>query len=190
MALEMQTLTFKNCLLIATPTLNDPYFHQTVILIFEHNEKGAMGLIINKPLEISLGEILQHLSIPLTNTDLDKDFVMLGGPVAAEQGFIVHTYPELCPGDIIDEDNQITVSASKEVLQNILQKNPDNILVCLGYSAWQEGQLEQEIADNAWIVTQVHPKILFNIPFKDRWKASAKLVGVDLDHFSGDVGHG
>lgn len=171
------------------PTLNDPYFNQTVTLIFEHTEKGAMGLIINKPLEISLGEILQHLNIPLTHTPLDKHAVMLGGPVAAEQGFIIHTHPELCPGDIVDPVNQITVSASKEVLQNILQKEPSNILVCLGYSAWTEGQLEQELADNAWILSEVNPEIIFELPHSTRWKAAAKLVGVDFDLLSGDVGH-
>jgi putative transcriptional regulator len=184
------TPTFKNRFLIAMPRLNDPYFHQTVILIFEHSEKGAMGLIINKPLEISIGEILQHLNIPLTHSEMDKDKVMLGGPVASEQGFIIHTYPELCPGDIIDADSQITVSASKEVLQHIVEKQPDNILICLGYAAWKEGQLEQEIADNSWMLSDVNADILFSLPYQERWKASAKLLGVDLDRLSSDVGHG
>ncbi len=186
----MSEISFKNRFLIAMPTLNDPYFHQTVTLLFEHNDKGAMGLIINKPLDISLGEILQHLNIPLTNSELDKDKVLLGGPVAAEQGFIIHTHPELCPGDIVDQNHKITVSASKEVLQNIVEKQPDNILVCLGYSAWKEGQLEQEIADNAWILADVDPGVLFQLPFQQRWKASGLLVGVDFDRLSGDVGHG
>lgn len=186
----MAIQTFKNRLLIAMPTLNDPYFHQTVTLLFEHTDKGAMGLIINKPLEISLGEILQHLNIPLTNSELDKEKVMLGGPVASEQGFIIHTHPELCPGDIIDEENKITVSASKEVLQNIVEQKPDNILVCLGYSAWKEGQLEQEFADNAWMLADVSPSILFNTPYQHRWKAAAQSLGVDVDRLSTDVGHG
>jgi putative transcriptional regulator len=185
----MPPLTYKNRFLIAMPTLSDPYFQQTVILLFEHTEKGAMGLIINKPLDVSLGEILQHLNIPLTNSSIDKNKVMLGGPVASEQGFIIHTHPELCPGDIIDEENKITVSASKEVLQNIVQKHPENIIVCLGYSIWKEGQLEQEIAENAWLLSSVDSQILFNMPFQERWKASAKLVGVDFDRLSTDVGH-
>lgn len=182
--------TFKNRFLISMPTLNDPYFHQTVILLFEHNEKGAMGLIINKPLEISLGEILEHLDIPLTNSETDDEKVMLGGPVAGEQGFIIHTHPELCPGDVVDEAHKITVSASKEVLQNIVEQHPERILICLGYSAWKEGQLEQEIADNAWILANVDPGILFEIPYEHRWKASGMLVGVDFDRLSSDVGHG
>lgn len=172
------------------PTLNDPYFYQTVTLLFEHNDKGAMGLIINKPLEISLGEILQHLNIPLTHSDLDKDKVMLGGPIAAEQGFIIHTYPEICPGDVVDENNKITISASKEVLQNIVKDRPENVLVCLGYSAWKEGQLEQEIADNAWILSEVNPLIIFQMPYQNRWKAAGKLVGVDFDRLSSEIGHG
>ncbi|MBA2655244.1 MAG: YqgE/AlgH family protein [Gammaproteobacteria bacterium] len=186
----MATETFKNRFLIAMPTLNDPYFHQTVILLFEHSDKGAMGLIVNKPLDISLGEILQHLNIPLTNSELDENKVMLGGPVASEQGFIIHTHPELCPGDVIDEEKKITVSASKEVLQNIVESKPDNILVCLGYSAWKEGQIEQEITDNAWMVSDVNPEILFQLPYKERWKASAMQLGVDFDRLSSDVGHG
>jgi putative transcriptional regulator len=186
----MATESFKNHFLIAMPTLNDPYFQQTVTYLFEHNQNGAMGLIINKPLEISLGDILQHLNIPLTLTGLDKHPVMLGGPVAAEQGFIIHTYPDSCPGDVVDTTHQITISASKEVLQNILQQQPENILVCLGYSAWTAGQLEEELKDNAWILTHVDPGILFKVPFAQRWRSAAKLVGVDLDRISGDVGHG
>lgn len=186
----MTIQTFKNRFLIAMPTLNDPYFQQTVTLLFEHSEKGAMGLIINKPLDITIGEILQHLDIPLTDSDMDENKVMLGGPVASEQGFIIHTYPELCPGDVIDEGHKITVSASKEVLQNIIKEHPENMLVCLGYSAWKEGQLEQEIADNAWILSEVDPALLFKTPFDKRWRASAKLVGVDFDRLSTDVGHG
>lgn len=186
----MKIESFKNRFLIAMPTLNDPYFQQKVILIVDHNEAGAMGLMINKPLDISLGEILQHLNIPLTHTELDQDKVMLGGPVSSEQGFIIHTHPELCPGDVIDEAYKITVSASKEVLQSILEEKPDNMLICLGYSAWKEGQLEQEIADNAWMLSDVDPDILFSLPYSERWKASAKLLGVDLDLLSSDVGHG
>lgn len=191
MSIEIQTQTFKNKLLIAMPTLNDPYFQKAVLLIFDYTKKkGATGLIINRPLDISLGEILQHLNIPLTHSELDQDKVMLGGPVASEQGFIIHTHPELCPGDIVDEENKITVSASKEVLQSIVEKQPDNILVCLGYSSWTEGQLEQEIADNAWMLSEVDPQILFQIPYQERWEASAKLLGVDIDKLSSDVGHG
>jgi putative transcriptional regulator len=145
--------SFKNRFLIAMPTLNDPYYHQTVTLLFEHNDKGAMGLI-NKPLDITLGAILQELSIAVTKSKVDQDKVMLGGPVAAEQGFIIHTHPELCQDDIINDQYKITVSASKEVLEGVLNKQPDNVLVCLGYSAWKEGQLEQEIADNAWILSE------------------------------------
>jgi putative transcriptional regulator len=186
----MSEQTFKNRFLIAMPTLNDPYYHQTVTLLFEHNDKGAMGLIINKPLDISLGEILQHLSIPLTHSELDQNKVMLGGPVAAEQGFIIHTHPEMCPGDVVNEEYKITVSASKEVLENIVETQSNNILVCLGYSSWKEGQLEQEIADNAWILSDIDPKILFDLPFQQRWKAAGMLVGVDFDRLSSDVGHG
>lgn len=181
--------SFKNRFLIAMPTLNDPYFQQTVTLLFEHSEKGAMGLIINKPLDISVGEILQHLNIPLTNSVMDDNKVLLGGPVASEQGFIIHTHPELCPGDTIDEESRITVSASKEVLQSIVQQKPQNMVVCLGYSAWKEGQLEQEIADNAWMLSDVNLNVLFDMAFPLRWKASAKLVGVDFDRLSTDVGH-
>jgi putative transcriptional regulator len=183
-------MTFKNRFLIAMPSLNDPYFYQTVTLLFEHSEKGAMGLIVNKPLDISLGEVLHHLNIPLTHTELDRNKVMLGGPVNSEQGFIIHTHPELCPGDIIDQEHKITVSASKEVLQNIVQTHPENMLVCLGYSVWKEGQLEQEIASNAWMLAKVDLKLLFKTPPEQKWRASAKLLGIDFDTLSSDVGHG
>lgn len=183
--------SLKNRFLIAMPNLNDPYFFQTVTYIFEHNsEDGATGLIVNRPLEISLGVILQHLNIPLSNTNLDKNPVMMGGPIATEQGFIIHTHPDICPGDVVDSMNEITVSASKEGLQTIVEKQPQNVLVCLGYSAWNPGQLEQEIADNAWILSPVDVNILFNLPYQKRWRAAAKLVGVDIDRLSGDTGHG
>jgi putative transcriptional regulator len=113
---------------------------------------------------------------------------MLGGPVGPEQGFIIHRHPELSPADTVDQENKIAVSATKEVLQTIIQNHPENTLMCLGYSAWKGGQLEEELAE--WLLSPIDLNILFNMPFQDRWKASAKLVGVDFDRLSGDVGHG
>lgn len=184
--------TFKNQLLIATPSLRDPNFHQAVIYLCEHNEDGAMGLIINKPSPMKLGEILQQLKIEAASKEIEQHPVLIGGPLQQDQGFVIHTQhlPETDENDKDVIQDNLTVSSTRDVLAAFAKgKGPKKILIILGHAAWDAGQLEQELAENAWIVTPTDSDILLNVPFNQRWRAAAALIGLDIDRLSSETGH-
>jgi putative transcriptional regulator len=180
----------KNYFLIAMPKLEDNTFHRAVVYIYEHNEHGAMGIVINKPMRITLGDVLKHLAIPVKDTSIGQQPVFLGGPVAQEQGFIIHParfHSEDTPIALSDE---VAVSTSKSLLQSIAQGDgPKEVIVSLGYSGWSAGQLESEIADNSWLIAPFNAKVLFHIPFEQCWHAAAATIGVDFNRLSGEAGH-
>jgi len=183
--------SLKNHLLIAMPAMQDPNFHRGVVYICEHHENGAMGILINKPLSnISLGDVLRHMDINFDNPLIEDYPVMMGGPIAQEQGFIIHHNAELAQATSVDPKGEILISASKQDL-NVLanSKSLDDIIVSLGYSGWEAGQLEEEMVDNAWLIAPTNSEILFNTAFDKRWDAAAALIGVDFQNLSGDVGH-
>lgn len=170
--------------LIAMPGLQDPIFRRSVVYICEYNDDGAMGIIINKPLEnLQVEGILEKLKITPEPRDttirLDKP-VMLGGPLAEDRGFILHTPPASFSSSIRISDNTI-VTTSRDVLETLgTDRQPSDILVALGYSSWEKGQLEQEILNNTWLVIPADLNVLFKIPISQRWQAAAKLIGVDI----------
>ncbi len=182
-------LTLKNSLLVAMPSLSDPFFKQSVIYIFEHNQDCTMGMVINKPTEMMLDGIFKHLNIPINNPDVLKFPVLRGGPVAIEHGFILHREPNIGHGVLANEKQKVVISASKEDLISLPQDHLNNIIVTLGYAGWESGQLEKELSENSWIVAPFSEEILFDIPFHQRWQEAAKLVGVDVNRIVGDVGH-
>lgn len=182
-------LTLKNCLLVAMPSLNDSYFKQAVIYIFEHSKDGAMGMVINKLSDMTLDGIFEHLEIPVDHPEDFKHPVLQGGPVAGEHGFILHREPNKGNGVLANKEHNIVISASKEDLITIPQSHFEDVLVSLGYAGWGSGQLEVELKDNSWIVVPFNEAILFDIPFEQRWREAAKLIGVDIDRLVGDIGH-
>jgi putative transcriptional regulator len=168
-----------NHFLVALPSLEDTNFSKAVVYIYEHNEEGAMGLIINKPLAMQLNEVLQHLNIATDLTEVANRSVMMGGPVGQEHGFVLY-----------EEDTELFLSSSKETLSAIASnQGPQNYLVSLGYSGWQAGQLELELQRNDWLIVPCENSILFNTPIEDRWRATAKIIGVDIERMSAQVGH-
>lgn len=173
--------TLQNCLLVAMPSMDDPQFIQAVVYIYEHNEHGAMGITINKPMNLTLDDLLEQLNLPtIQDGHVENNPILLGGPVAQKHGFVIH----------LDLKTNIKLTTSKEVLKAIGEgKGPEQAIVSLGYAGWEAGELEQEIIDNYWILAPADPKILFNIPFKDRWKAAASLVGVDFTFLAREMGH-
>ena len=176
--------------LIAMPGLADPNFFQTVTYICEHDDGGAMGIIINRPLNLSLGELLEHLDITAVRSEARKIPLYSGGPVQPEQGFVLHT-----PLGNWDASLQITdtiaVTTSRDILQALAldKESPRQVLIALGYAGWGPGQLEQEMAANAWLSGPADPEILFQTDHDKRWAAAAALLGVDLRLLSGDTGH-
>lgn len=178
-----------NHFLIAMPALDDPNFARTVTFVCAHNEDGAMGIVINRPLDIDLGEVLQQLKLEASNPDINTQTVYAGGPVHRDRGFIIHR-PARDFGSTIRVSDDIAVSTSREILAAISRgEGPDDTLIALGYAGWSAGQLEQEMQQNAWLSGPATHDVLFHSPAERRWTAAAALLGVDLSLLSGDVGH-
>lgn len=185
----METTYLTNQLLIAMPSLMDPNFHQTVTYLSEHNADGALGIVINRPLNLSLGDLLEHLNIPTEQTKTAAMPVYYGGPVQPQQGFVVHS-PLGNWGSTLRVTDSIGITTSRDILEALAKgEGSEHVLVALGYAGWGSGQLEQEIADNAWLSGPADPTILFDTPSEQRWAAAAALLGVDLNLLSGEAGH-
>jgi putative transcriptional regulator len=178
-----------NQLLIAMPSLRDPNFFHTVTYICEHSSEGAMGIVINRPLGIRLGEVMEHLDIGAVPEDVARRIVFQGGPVQTERGFVIHR-PLGHWDSTLAVTEDIGITTSRDVLAAIAQcEGPEKCIVALGYAGWAAGQLEQELSENAWLSGPAVPDILFDRPIEQRWEASAALIGVNLNLLSGDVGH-
>jgi len=181
--------SLRNHFLIAMPALADPNFAHTVTFLCEHNEEGALGIIFNRPLELTLGEVLAHMQIePSASVDISVP-VFFGGPVQPERGFVLHSPPgEWSSSLSITED--IALTTSRDVITAIAHgEGPKHYLLALGYAGWGGGQLEHEMADNAWLSGPADPRLLFETPVEERWEAAAALLGIDLHLLSSETGH-
>jgi putative transcriptional regulator len=185
----MATARFTNQLLIAMPSLADPNFSRTVTLICEHNEHGALGVVVNRPTEVRLSELLDHLELTAANLDVASAPVYAGGPVQLDRGFILHT-PLGTWESTLKISAELGLTTSLDILAAVAAGHgPKHSLIALGYAGWGAGQLEQEIADNAWLTVPNDSKILFELPVEHRWQAAAEKLGVDLNLMAGDAGH-
>ncbi len=173
-----------NQLLIAMPGMQDPNFSQTVALVCEHGPRGALALVLNRPLEMRLGEILEQLDIQAPDSDLRDRLVLRGGPMRTDRGFVIH---RAC-GDwdsTLKVSGTLHVTTSRDVLAAIARgEDPRDAVVALGYAGWEGGQLEQEIRANVWLNAPVAEEIIFDLPFESRWQAAGRLLGVDLARIS------
>ncbi len=185
----MAEQSFTDHFLIAMPSLDDPNFQRSVTYICEHNADGALGIVINRPTDVSLGELLEHTDIETSITGVADRTVFMGGPVQQDRGFVLHT-----PGGEWDStlavSPQAAVTTSRDILAAIARADgPERYMVALGYAGWGAGQLEQEMAENAWLCGPASADILFDLPVEQRWQAAAALLGVDLALLSSDTGH-
>lgn len=176
--------------LVAMPNLQDPTFHQCVMYICQHDESGAIGIIINRPLQsVKVKEIFNQIGIECANEAANEKPVLFGGPVQQERGFILHSSQGTWDSSI-EMGDRISVTTSKDILQAIAEdRGPEQVLVALGYAGWAAGQIEQEIKENTWIATPANKDILFEVPFTERWQAAAALIGIDIQTISGETGH-
>jgi putative transcriptional regulator len=178
-----------NQFLIAMPGLADPYFYRSVAYICAHNEDGAMGIVINHPLDLSMNDVFQQMSMSSDDALIRNMPVYQGGPVQSDRGFVLH-YPIQKWDHCIEISEDIGIATSRDILAAIAEGNgPEKTLVALGYAGWGAGQLEQEIKDNAWLNAPSDNSIIFNTPTEDRWAQAAALAGVDLSKLSNNVGH-
>lgn len=172
--------------LIATPYLGDPQFQGGVIYLCEHSGDGALGLMVNRPLDVSLGDILEQLDM---DGDGLSDPVYSGGPVQIERGFVLHD-PSARWQNTAAVGDGIQLTTSRDILTAIAAgEGPGHFLVMLGYAGWGEGQLETELASNAWLTCPATPDLLFDTPWSQRYGAVLKRIGVDLNQLSESVGH-
>jgi putative transcriptional regulator len=183
------TTSLTNHFLIAMPGLQDPNFSRTVTYLCEHNEQGAMGIVINRPMEIRLGEVLQQLDIDVKTPEISNLIVYLGGPVQTDRGFVIHPGP-ISFDSTLKVTADIHVTTSRDILESIAEgQGPEHCLIALGYAGWGEGQLEQELGTNTWLSGPANEATLFRIPASQRWQAAAQLLGVDLNLMIGEAGH-
>jgi putative transcriptional regulator len=175
--------------LIAMPAMGDPNFTQTVALICDHSSKGALGLIVNKPLPMRMGEIFEQLEIELGTGPLRERPVLRGGPMQTDRGFVVHRAAGAWDSTLKVSD-VIHVTTSRDILAAIARgEGPQEAMVALGYAGWDGGQLEEEIRANVWLSVPVDPMLIFDLPFESRWEAAGRLLGVELSRISSISGN-
>jgi putative transcriptional regulator len=178
-----------NQFLIAMPTLLDQNFEQTVTYVCLHNDEGAIGIVINRPLQLQLGEVLKQMDLNADSDEIADQVVYHGGPVHGDRGFILHR-PAREWDSTIKVTDDVAVTTSRDVLEAMSAgEGPRESLVALGYAGWTGGQLEQEIAANAWLSGPADLSIIFATPAAQRWQRAADLIGIDISAISHDVGH-
>jgi putative transcriptional regulator len=188
-------INLTNQFLIAMPGMGDGTFAGTVVYLCEHTEKGALGLVINKPIDITLKSLFEKVELSLDRDDLAEVPVYFGGPVQTERGFVLHEpLPEGDEGgpynSSLKVEGGLEMTTSKDVLEAISSgAGPKKVLVTLGYSGWGAGQLEEEMSRNGWINVDAEPGIIFDTPVSQRYGKALSLLGIDASMLSSDAGH-
>lgn len=178
-----------NQLLIAMPGMLDPNFSTTVTLICEHNDDGALGIVINRPLDLKLAGLFEQLDVSDPDPTAADRPVVMGGPVGPERGFVLHLADARYENTISVSDD-ICLTFSRDVIDEMAAgTGPSKALVALGYAGWQPGQLEDEMLANSWLSVPASSDIVFDMPFDQRWASAAKTLGIDISQISPDAGH-
>jgi putative transcriptional regulator len=194
----LENINLTGQFLIAMPAMTDPYFSKTVTYICTHNQDGAMGVIINRSADISVAKLLQQIQLKTESKALLKKTVHFGGPVQIERGFILHEPPEASKNEYdstIVVNNKVALTTSKDILEACAQdKGPQKMLIALGYAGWTAGQLEQELAQNAWLslksdnVEDTHA-LIFDKTDGEKFDFAMRMMGLDLLNLSDVAGH-
>ncbi len=175
--------------LLAMPALREGIFSHSITYICEHSENGAMGIVINQPLDLSVAEIFEHLQITVKGTLPDIP-VMAGGPVQIDHGFVLHRNCSTAWEASLKVTEEITLTTSRDILKSIAEgTGPLDHLIALGYAGWSAGQLEEELTENSWLTLPADSDIIFSTPYQQRHSAAAAILGVDMNLISGQAGH-
>lgn len=181
--------------LIAMPGLEDDIFARSVVYVCEHSERGALGLVINKPADLDLQTLFHRIDLPLHRAELQHMSVLLGGPVQTERGFVLHDGAPVQSGAqpypaTMALAEGLAMTTSRDVLQAMADgEGPKRVLVALGYSAWAGGQLESEIAENSWLTVPAQAALMFETPLESRYEQALQLLGVSALSLSTVAGH-
>jgi putative transcriptional regulator len=184
----MDTVNLTNHFLIAMPNMVDPNFSGTLTYIADHGEQGALGVVVNRPIDLDLSALFEQIGLPLPE-NLRSQIVYFGGPVQMERGFVLHTPPHMYSSTLNINDT-VRLTTSKDVLEAVSQgEGPAKFMVSLGYAGWSAGQLEEEMAQNAWLSVEADPKVLFDLAPEERLPAAMKILGIDFSNLSDEAGH-
>ena len=188
-------INFTHHFLIAMPGLQDATFAKSVIYMCEHSERGALGLVINKPSDINLKKLFEKVELPLHREDLTQAPVFQGGPVQTERGFVLHESVVLPNNESLYASTMtipggLEMTTSKDVLEALSTGyGPRKVFISLGYSSWGQGQLESEISDNSWLTVAADPAVIFDTPVEQRYAKALKLLGLEAWMLSPEAGH-
>ena len=181
----------ENQFLIAMPQMEDAYFSNSVTYLWKHNDDGALGIVINKPLQACVADIFAELEIEYSIEEgpFREEMVLAGGPVERDKGFIIHDSGKSWESSI-SVTEEISVCTSKSILEDIANgKGPENYLVALGCAGWEAGQLEREIGENAWLTVPADSALIFSNDYENKAQQAASTLGVDLQQLAPDAGH-
>lgn len=175
--------------LIAMPAMADPNFSRSLTYIAEHNEQGALGVIVNRPIDMTLAKLFERVELPLDAGHLANQPVYFGGPVQTDRGFVLHRPPGEWHSTLVVNE-EVGLTSSRDILQSVGREGlPSDIVVTLGYAGWAAGQLEQELAENAWLTVPADMAIVFDIPPEERLVAAMQKLGIDFTNLSESAGH-
>ncbi len=210
MSTDSPPINLTHHFLIAMPGLSDENFNRSVVYLCEHSERGALGLVINKPSDLDMQSLFQKVDLPLSRLDLAQHPVLQGGPVHTERGFVLHESMQPQHDPIVDPDKAqspletnlgvyastmaipggLEMTTSRDVLEALSNgAGPRKVLVSLGYAAWGQGQLESEIAENSWLTVGADPQVIFDTPIDQRYERALALLGLQTWMLAPDAGH-
>lgn len=182
-------MNLSNHFLIAMPSMEDPVFGGAVVYLCEHNQHGALGMVINRPTNIKLGDLLEQMGPKPEVAQIAAKSVVFGGPVQEDRGFVLHS-PSSEFSSMLKVTEEITFTTSRDVLEAVAAGDgPQRILVSVGYSGWGAGQLEQEISNNGWLTVAAEAEVIFDLPYEERYAAALKLLGISPSTLVSEVGH-
>ena len=175
--------------LIAMPAMADPNFAHTLTYVCEHNKDGALGIVVNRPIDMKLSALFEQINVPLADRALRETLVHFGGPVQLDRGFVLHRPLGTWQSTLAIGDD-MGLTTYKDVLEAVGRGDgPSDVFISLGYAGWEAGQLESELAQNAWLTVEADAGVLFDVPPERRLPAAMQLLGIDLAQLSEDVGH-
>jgi putative transcriptional regulator len=187
--MSLQPVNLTHHFLIAMPNMADPNFARSLTYICEHNDQGALGVVVNRPIDMTLGALFDQIEIPLQDQQWAALPVYYGGPVQVDRGFVLHR-PAGSWQSTLTVSQDVALTTSKDILEAVAAGHgPRQMLVSLGYAGWAPGQLEQEIGQNAWLTVPADLDVIFQLPPERRFSAAMELLGIDPSRLSDDVGH-
>jgi putative transcriptional regulator len=185
----MSSINLTHHFLIAMPNMADPYFSRTLTYICEHNDQGALGLVVNRPLDMTLQALFERLSLRIAQSEVAGTPIYFGGPVQTDRGFVLHAPAGTWQSTLRVRD-AIGLTTSKDILEAVGRgEGPERMLVTLGYAGWSAGQLEHELSQNAWLTVEATDDILFETPAEERLPAAMELLGIDFASLQDEAGH-